>query len=46
MLVTEVPESPDGDTFFPERDAERWVAVDRTPLDDGLVVVEYERRRG
>lgn len=43
MLLTEIPERPDGDTHFPEWDSERWREVDRERRGD-VVVVTYERR--
>jgi dihydrofolate reductase len=46
MRLTRVPESPDGDTHFPEWDTDEWRETNRGPLgDDGLKLVEYERRR-
>ena len=43
MVVTEIPERPDGDTRFPEWDAETWVERDRE-TDGDLAFVTYERR--
>ena len=42
MVLTEVPERPDGDTFFPEWDRSAWVEVDREHEDE-LAFVTYER---
>ena len=44
MVLTEVPESPDGDTEFPAFDAEEWVETDRTTAGE-LSFVTYERPR-
>ena len=43
MVITEIPERPDGDTLFPEWDAEAWTETDRETADD-LAFVTYERR--
>jgi len=43
LVVTEVPESPDGDTFFPEWDREAWTEVGRESAAE-LSFVTYERR--
>ena len=45
MVLTEIPERPDGDTRFPERDPESWVERDRE-TDGELAFVTYERRDG
>ena len=42
LLLTEIPESPDGDTRFPEWSAERWREVSRE-TDGDLSFVTYER---
>jgi dihydrofolate reductase len=42
LLVTEVPESPDGDVTFPEWDADEWVETGRRTEGD-LDFVTYER---
>jgi dihydrofolate reductase len=43
LVLTEVPGEPEGDTRFPEWDAEEWVEVER--VEDGeLAFVTYERR--
>ncbi|WP_280586696.1 dihydrofolate reductase [Halorubrum sp. Boch-26] len=49
LVVTEIPERPDGDTHFPDRDRDAWREVDREVVadadadgDDGLAVVTYE----
>lgn len=52
MVLTEVPECPDGDTHFPDWDPDAWTAVDRevaasTDTDtDDLVFVTYEQVAG
>ncbi|MUW14420.1 dihydrofolate reductase [Halorubrum sp. CBA1125] len=48
MVLTEVPERPDGDTRFPAWDADRWSEVDRKTVgngddEDDLAFVTYER---
>ncbi|QAU13828.1 dihydrofolate reductase [Halorubrum sp. BOL3-1] len=43
LVITEIPERPDGDTRFPERDADAWTEVDRE-TDGELAFVTYERR--
>ena len=50
MVLTEVPERPEGDTRFPDWDADEWAAVDREVAatgddadGDGLAFVTYER---
>lgn len=55
MVLTEVPERPDGDTRFPAWDADEWIEVERETEeesgedgddedgDDGLAFVTYER---
>ncbi|MFB6151595.1 MAG: dihydrofolate reductase [Haloarculaceae archaeon] len=43
MVVTEVPEAPDGDTHFPEWDPDEWTAVEKRETGD-LAFVTYERR--
>jgi dihydrofolate reductase len=42
LLITEVPESPDGDTYFPEFDRDVWSVVEREERGD-LSFVTYER---
>ncbi|WP_181685657.1 dihydrofolate reductase [Halorhabdus salina] len=42
LVVTEVPESPDGDTYFPERDTDDWTVIDRRETDE-LAFLTYER---
>jgi len=42
LVLTEVPESPDGDTFFPEWDAAEWAAIERESEGE-LSFVTYER---
>jgi dihydrofolate reductase len=43
MVLTEVPDSPEGDTYFPEWDPADWREVSREERE-GLAFVEYERR--
>ena len=43
LVITEIPERPDGDTRFPERDAAAWTETDRETEGD-LAFVTYERR--
>jgi dihydrofolate reductase len=45
MVLTEIPERPEGDTHFPEWDPETWVERDRE-TDGELAFVTYERRDG
>jgi dihydrofolate reductase len=45
LEITEVPERPDGDTRFPERDSEAWTETDRE-TDGELAFVTYEWRGG
>jgi len=42
MVITEIPESPDGDTHFPDWDRDAWTEIDRR-TDGELVFVTYER---
>jgi len=42
LLLTEIPEAPEGDTRFPEWDEDEWVEVSRETVDD-LAFVAYER---
>jgi len=44
LLVTHIPESPAGDTYWPGHDTDRWVETDRTAIGDGLEAVTYEGR--
>ncbi|OYR40269.1 dihydrofolate reductase [Halorubrum sp. Eb13] len=48
MVLTEVPDRPDGDTRFPDWDADAWREVDREVVSDAetdgdLAFVTYER---
>lgn len=43
MILTELDEAFDGDTYFPEWDRDEWVEVDRDE-QEALAFVEYERR--
>jgi dihydrofolate reductase len=45
LVVTEIPERPDGDTRFPERDPDAWTETARD-TDGDLAFVTYERRDG
>ncbi len=45
MVLTEVPERPEGDTRFPSWDEGAWTAVDRE-TDGDLAFVTYERTDG
>ena len=42
MVLTEVPEAPDGDTYFPDWDRDVWVEVERMERGE-LAFVTYER---
>jgi dihydrofolate reductase len=42
MVLTEVPERPDGDTHFPDWNREEWAEVERREEGD-LAFVTYER---
>jgi len=42
MILTEVPETPEGDTHFPEWDPETWTVLKRREIDE-LAFVTYER---
>jgi len=44
LLLTRVPERYDGDTYWPGRDADRWVETGREPIGEELVVVTYRAR--
>jgi len=55
MVLTEVPEQPDGDTRFPDWDDEEWVETEREVVGadgerggeaDALAFVTYERVDG
>ncbi|MEF8773948.1 MAG: dihydrofolate reductase [Halobacteriales archaeon] len=43
LLITEIPENPDGDARFPEIDPHVWRETDREDRDE-LSFVTYERR--
>jgi len=43
LVLTEVDQAPDGDTWFPPVDWSRWRQVGRDP-HDGFAIVTYERR--
>ncbi|MDY6766272.1 MAG: dihydrofolate reductase [Candidatus Nanohaloarchaea archaeon] len=43
MILTEIPERPDGDTYFPDWDVEDWDEVEREEAGE-LEIVTYERR--
>lgn len=42
MVLTEVPERPEGETYFPDWDREAWVEVEREETGE-LAFVTYER---
>lgn len=42
MFITDIPERPEGDTFFPEWDEDKWEEVDRREKGD-VEIVTYER---
>lgn len=42
MVITEIPEAPDGDTYFPDWNVESWEEVDRREAGD-LTFVTYVR---
>ena len=47
LVITEVPDAPEGDTYFPEWDKEAWVETEREAAGDGdLAFVTCERARG
>lgn len=43
LIITEIPEAPDGDTLFPAWNRDRWRDVDRE-RDGELTFVTYERQ--
>jgi dihydrofolate reductase len=43
LVITEIPEDYDGDTYFPEFDADEWHEVSRDDREE-LSFVEYRRR--
>jgi dihydrofolate reductase len=43
LVLTEIPEAYEGDTYFPEFDREAWTEVAREE-QEGLAFVTYERR--
>lgn len=45
LLISEVPQAPDGDTFFPDIDATTWAETEREP-QAGFDVVTYRRIDG
>lgn len=42
LIITEIPEAPEGDTHFPAWDPDRWREIDRE-RDGDLAFVTYER---
>ncbi|PSQ32421.1 dihydrofolate reductase [Halobacteriales archaeon SW_10_68_16] len=44
LLVTRVPESVEGDTYWPGHDADRWVETGRESIGEDLEVVTYRAR--
>lgn len=43
LLISEVPQSPDGDTYFPDVDAAAWAETERE-TQPGFDIVTYRRR--
>ncbi|MFB6294445.1 MAG: dihydrofolate reductase [Candidatus Nanohaloarchaea archaeon] len=43
MIITEIPERPDGDTYFPEWDEDKWREVEREEREE-IDIVTYRRR--
>ncbi len=43
MILTEIPEEPEGDTFFPDWDDEEWTVAGQEQLGE-LDIVTYEPR--
>ena len=43
LLLSEVPLTPEGDTYFPAFDQDEWVEDSRTP-DEGFEIVRWVRR--
>jgi dihydrofolate reductase len=43
LRITEVPESPEGDTYFPAFDDEEWIEIERESTAE-LAFVTYKRR--
>ncbi|MGM0372148.1 MAG: dihydrofolate reductase [Halobacteriota archaeon] len=44
LYITEIPETPTGDTHFPEWDPDRWALIEQDKRGD-LVFSTYERSR-
>ncbi len=44
LVITEVPERPEGDTRFPDRDRDEWTEVARD-VDGNLAFVTYRREK-
>ncbi len=44
LLVTRVPESVEGDTYWPGHDGDRWVETDREHIGEDLEVLTYRVR--
>jgi len=44
LLVTHIPESYEGDTYWPGHDEDRWVETDRESIGKHLDVVTYRAR--
>lgn len=43
LLISEVPQSPDGDTYFPDIDPAAWIETGREP-QPAFDIVTYRRR--
>ncbi len=43
LLLTRIPESHEGDTYWPGHDEDRWVETDRERVGETLDVVTYRR---
>jgi dihydrofolate reductase len=43
LVITEIPDSPEGDTYFPAFDCEAWGEIEREEREE-LAFVTYERR--
>lgn len=41
LLLTRIPESYEGDTYWPGHDEDRWVETGREQISEDLVVVTY-----
>lgn len=43
MIITEIPESPEGDTYFPEWNEEEWAETSKEEKGE-LEIVTYEKK--